>query len=98
MVNLDRYLDNKAFELTSDTQANILNTLKGFTDKILQLQKDNKSIQVELYRKMKDNYIAKLERKGIKVAYGWIGHHNEWFFPTEEEVYLYEDWLVQCSD
>lgn len=35
---------------------------------------------------------------GIEIAFNWIGHRGEWFFPTDEDKEAQEDWMIQCTD
>lgn len=98
MFNPTDYLDNKGLELNFFTKTVIIDNLDLLTKKILKAQEDNKLFFVDAFTRMKNDYIRDLESLGIKVAYGWPGHRGEWFFPTEDEVWMYDDWLVQCSD
>lgn len=42
--------------------------------------------------------VKKLREMGMGPQYGWPGHRNEYFYPTEDEVYDYEDWLISLRD
>ena len=42
--------------------------------------------------------IEVLRIAGIKVAYNWVGHRGEYFFPTFEDALMEEDWEFQCAD
>ena len=48
--------------------------------------------------KVAANVAGVLRLLDIAPQYGWIGHRNEWFYPTIEDVEMQEDWLFQCED
>lgn len=98
MFHPSKYRDNKIFELSNSFQICVLSYLETLDDRIEKAKEDNKPFFVDAFSKMRREFIKDLDKVGIKVAYGWPGHRYQWFFPTEYDAYMYEDWMVQCSD
>ena len=46
----------------------------------------------------KATVMSVLRLLNIEVAYDWVGHRGEYFFPTVEDKMIQEDWLFQCMD
>lgn len=101
MINPSDYYENAAFDLTEQEQAEILATLKDYSVRINAAYLDPWKPPTKEARQLiseQHAYERALERKGIKVGYGWPGHRGVWFFPTYDDALMYEDWLWQCTD
>lgn len=82
LFDAEKYYNNKAFDLTEE-QRNII--IEHCYD-IMYSGEENP-------RAMLDYHLQEWEKEGILLAYDWVGHRNEWFFPTYTDALMMEDWL-----
>lgn len=82
---VDYYDSNKAYELSEDMQQDIIEAV-------------DRLARNPLARKQYWGVVRFLDEIGIYIAYDWVGHRGEWFFPTYDDALMQEDWEFQCRD
>lgn len=112
MFDIEKYYDNKAFDLPQNVQDTILAYFER--------------LQTTANMRWKNHYAAKqagdtlkaesqltfyharlnaltgakylLEELGIYIEFDWPGHRGEWFFPTNEDNEYYFDYLQDMRE
>ena len=111
MFDIEKYYNNKAFDLPQDVQDTILAYFERLQTAAniawkdhYEAKKNGNSLKAESklsYFKRKMNALqgAKylLEEFGIYIEYDWAGHRGEWFFPDYADAEAQEDWMFQCA-
>lgn len=82
MIRPSDYIDNLGTKLPKEVQEEILFKVNHF----------------QPYSDYCNGYRRALADVGIKLAYGWTHHREEWFFPTYEEAEMEWDYRNQCAD
>ena len=109
MIDLFEYESLRVEELPQDF---INKILKKLTAEKLYLQKDAIEINrmkdgdfKEARKKWHETRYTKhqgviefLGEIGLHPAWNWIGHRDEYIFPSYEDCVVQEDWLWQCMD
>lgn len=104
MIYVENYYYNKAFELSEEARESILNTMYELRASYQEKMKDIQWFDPGFLDKSREAmrelnmYRETLENNGILIAFGWVGHRNEYFFPTYEDALAQEDWIFQCRD
>lgn len=112
MFDIEKYYDNKAFDLPQDVQDTILayfNRLQATARRqwrdYYNAKKAGDDLKAEskmTFFKAKINALqgAKylLEELGIYIEFDWAGHRREWFFPDYADAEAQEDWLFSVAD
>lgn len=98
MIDPSKYENNRAFELSSDMQQDILYILNNLYQKYMDCATRRYNLRAEMYLE-KTSYIREfLKDLGIYAEIGWAGHRNEYFFPNVNDAEAELDWIMQSSD
>lgn len=109
MIDLFEYESLRVKELPQDFVTELLNNL---TAKKLFLRreaaeiaameeglaKENRKKWHEKKQKEHQGAIDILREVGLHPAWNWVGHRDEYIFPSYEDCVVQEDWLWQCMD
>lgn len=98
MINANDYVSNKAFNLTSEEQDAILDYFDSLSNLRAayeeEYREDGEQSSLDMVKSVSHNMFGArevLREIGILVAYDWVGHRDEWFFPTYEDALMEED-------
>lgn len=103
------YANEFVFTLPEEKQKKILNlltywhnTARDYWRRSYHAENDDARHYCDKYYQM---YMTKiknckevLEILEIYPVIGWAGHRDEYFFPTEADCEMQDDWLYQCSE
>lgn len=112
MFDIEKYYDNKAFDLPQDIQDTILAyfnrlqvTARRHWQDYYNAKKIGDGLKAESEFNRYKDFLNSLHGAkevltfaGIKIEYDWPGYRGKWFFPTYNDALGYEDFLFQCSD
>lgn len=109
MINFEDYNNDYIQDLPPKFVNNILQILTEHQKYIQDQQKKANNAQTDFQKKLftdavfelqaeKRGMIKLLQLLGLHPVYGWSGHYGEYFFPTQEDCEMQEDWLWQCRD
>lgn len=93
------YDNNYGLKLSIEEQNEILQKCQHYYNKMMDAAIHNydDETQRKTYMKYHD-YLSELEDKNIYVEYGWVGHLNEHFMPSEEDAWKQEVWLDRLRE
>lgn len=108
-MNFYRYANEFVFTLPQEVQDNILKMLDNWHDmthyywvKMCRAENDDaKEYCKRYYEKFKMKQRDAIDLLNIMDIYpviNWAGHRDNYFFPTEADCEMEEDWRIQCSD
>lgn len=99
----ESYDFNAGLSLPAYTQEKLLNHMKQVYNTCKQRIKgvpfdENYLQNLSVAQRELDELYTVLDILGIKIAYDWVGHRKEFFFPTYQDALAQEDWFFQCAD
>lgn len=102
-MDIDHCIHNEAFNLSKEAQNQLLTKLQDTYDLYLQnFDERRKPIPIKVfyggYMDALLEYKKSLRLANIYIAWNWVGHRNEVFFVTEEDIENQMDWMEQCRD
>lgn len=108
-MNFYEYINEFVFTLPQKVQSNILKMLDDWHNKANYYwvkmyraeDNDTKEYYKGYYEKFKmkqKDAINLLNMLNIYPVINWAGHRDNYFFPTEIDCEMEEDWRIQCSD
>ena len=107
MTNLHQYESPKAQELPQDFISSLLDKLTAekqfLIEESVQIwkmpkgkMKENRKKWYEKHKLMHEGTLKTLSAIGLHAVWSWVGHRDQYIFPTYADCEMQEDWLWQC--